>query len=568
MIISSAEIRANLDNSKGRGLSRSFSVSTNTTSKLGLANVLEVTTEATSMREGGQGNRYTDFSPENIFLGLNSGINTIPVAETSGQNNVFLGNLSGGVNISGAANVFVGYKSGFSNFDGHKNCFIGQESGYKNYSGIDNVFIGYQAGYNNYDGDRNVFLGYRAGVQNISGVRNVFIGYESGTSNGTGWGNTFVGEASGMANTDGYGNSYFGRNSAASISTGNYNTVMGNESIAANQSGNFNSCYGAFSGKWNYSSGSSNSLFGYQAGFGIAVSTNTYNNNSYFGTQSGFSTTTGSDNSYFGYQSGYSNNSGSGNVFIGHQAGYSETGSDKLYIDNSNTTQPLIYGDFDGDWVKINGDFSVLSNSDLNSVIIDQSLRVDGTSDLNGGLDVIGNTTMNGTLSITGNANLDGSSSWVNHNSGTSYGLYIKNKSATSPWHFYEYSTGNLQLYYDTTLRGTFNSTTGVYTSSSDKRFKKNIEDFTNIIDKVMLLHPKRYNFISQKNNDQKYIGLIAQDVKELFPEFVQYNEEDDKYTMDYAGLSVVAIQAIKEQQEDIDQLKAEIEEIKKLLRK
>ncbi|MBN2790611.1 MAG: tail fiber domain-containing protein [Candidatus Delongbacteria bacterium] len=588
MVISASEIRANLSNSKDKGLSRSFSVTTSASKGDGndlmrltpdstrfwisdagagfgvssqtalkeksvATNFLKVSNVNTQMREGVGGNQYTDFSPENIFLGLNSGISTVPAGETSGESNVFLGNLSGGVNVSGAANVFAGYKSGFSNYNGHKNCFIGQESGYKNYSGIENVFIGYQAGYNNYDGDRNVFLGYRSGVQNISGVRNVFIGYESGTSNGTGWGNTFVGEASGMSNTDGYGNSYFGRNSAASISTGDYNTVMGNESIAANQSGSFNSCYGAFSGKWNYSSGSSNSLFGYQAGYGVAVSSNTYSNNSYFGTQSGFSTTTGSDNSYFGYQSGYNNNTGTGNVFIGYQAGYNETGSELLYIDNSSTTQPLIYGDFDSDYVRFNADISVKNQTSLNH------LDVTGQTDLNGGVNVIGDATITGTRAS------------VIHPMGqTTNGLFIQSSynSNTDSWHFYQSTVDNLTLWYNTTLRGTWDLTSGVYTSSSDKRFKKNIEELTKVMDKVMLLQPKRYNFISQKNNDGKYIGLIAQEVEKLFPEFVMYNEEADAYTMDYAGLSVVAIQAIKEQQEQIDKLKSEIEEIKNILNK
>ena len=43
---------------------------------------------------------------------------------------------------------------------------------------------------------------------------------------------------------------------------------------------------------------------------------------------------------------GYSNITGSSNVFLGYNAGYNETGSNKLYIANTNTNTPLIYGDF------------------------------------------------------------------------------------------------------------------------------------------------------------------------------------------------------------------------------
>src|SRR5438034_169841 len=46
---------------------------------------------------------------------------------------------------------------------------------------------------------------------------------------------------------------------------------------------------------------------------------------------------------------------GSGNVFLGKQAGYGETGSNKLYIENStNTTTPLLYGDFSTRQLSIN----------------------------------------------------------------------------------------------------------------------------------------------------------------------------------------------------------------------
>ncbi|MCH9659838.1 MAG: hypothetical protein K0U54_02895, partial [Bacteroidetes bacterium] len=52
-------------------------------------------------------------------------------------------------------------------------------------------------------------------------------------------------------------------------------------------------------------------------------------------------------------------NLGSGNVFIGHDAGKLEVESDKLYIDNSDTSSPLLYGDFAGDVLAVNGKLGV-----------------------------------------------------------------------------------------------------------------------------------------------------------------------------------------------------------------
>ncbi len=59
-----------------------------------------------------------------------------------------------------------------------------------------------------------------------------------------------------------------------------------------------------------------------------------------------------------GYQSGW-NCTGGNNVFLGYRSGYQEGGSNKLYIENSWNTSPLIYGEFDNDYVKINGNFEV-----------------------------------------------------------------------------------------------------------------------------------------------------------------------------------------------------------------
>jgi len=49
------------------------------------------------------------------------------------------------------------------------------------------------------------------------------------------------------------------------------------------------------------------------------------------------------------------NKTGSGNVFLGSYAGFTETGSNKLYIDNSTITTPLIYGDFATNELTVNG---------------------------------------------------------------------------------------------------------------------------------------------------------------------------------------------------------------------
>ena len=154
----------------------------------------------------------------------------------------------------------------------------------------------------------------------------------------------------------------------------------------------------------------------------------------------------------------------------------------------------------------------------------------------------------------------------VYHANGTSHGLSIQNDYDSDRWHFYVYTTNNLGLFYNNEWRGSFNYTTGAYASVSDRRLKKNIEQLEPVMDKVLQLTPYRYHFNPQDNSDQKYIGLIAQEVAELFPSLVNYQEESDLYSLDYSGFGVLAVKAIQEQQEMINQQKEEIQSLTKLV--
>jgi len=60
---------------------------------------------------------------------------------------------------------------------------------------------------------------------------------------------------------------------------------------------------------------------------------------------------------------------------------------------------------------------------------------------------------------------------------------------------------------------------------------------------------------IERKN----HLGFIAQDVKEIIPEAVEYDEETDLYSMSYTALIPILVEAIKEQQKQIDALKKEL---------
>lgn len=80
------------------------------------------------------------------------------------------------------------------------------------------------------------------------------------------------------------------------------------------------------------------------------------------------------------------------------------------------------------------------------------------------------------------------------------------------------------------------------------------------MLDKAMALRPVSFHFKSHPT-EEKQIGFIAQEVRELVPSLVTTAEI---LTMDYAGMSTVAIGAIKEQQAIIVALQKKIETLEK----
>ena len=109
----------------------------------------------------------------------------------------------------------------------------------------------------------------------------------------------------------------------------------------------------------------------------------------------------------------------------------------------------------------------------------------------------------------------------------------------------------------------TFNPSTGLltstdYNSSSDERLKTNIKPVENALDKVIALRGVSFNW---KEGGAKAIGLIAQEVEEVIPEIVS-QDENGYLGIRYNNLIGVLIEAIKDQQEQIDNLKNKIDKL------
>jgi hypothetical protein len=95
------------------------------------------------------------------------------------------------------------------------------------------------------------------------------------------------------------------------------------------------------------------------------------------------------------------------------------------------------------------------------------------------------------------------------------------------------------------TIRGTF-------TEQSSKRFKENIKTLEPTLSKVEQLNPVTYNKIGV---EQEEIGLIAEEIAELFPEVVTYNEDGQPQGVQYQRLSVILLKAVQELTERVNKL-------------
>lgn len=94
---------------------------------------------------------------------------------------------------------------------------------------------------------------------------------------------------------------------------------------------------------------------------------------------------------------------------------------------------------------------------------------------------------------------------------------------------------------------------------SSDERLKENIQTIENAVEKVSALRGVSFDF---KESKQSQIGVIAQEVEKIIPEVVGENPDGYK-GVQYGNIVGLLIEAIKEQQEQIDTLKKEINELK-----
>jgi hypothetical protein len=95
----------------------------------------------------------------------------------------------------------------------------------------------------------------------------------------------------------------------------------------------------------------------------------------------------------------------------------------------------------------------------------------------------------------------------------------------------------------------------GDVTAYSDARVKTNVNTIENALEKTLALRGVTYNRTDSEDVRTK-VGVIAQEIIEVLPEVVN-QDNDGMYSVSYGNITALLIEAIKEQQLQIEELKS-----------
>ena len=104
------------------------------------------------------------------------------------------------------------------------------------------------------------------------------------------------------------------------------------------------------------------------------------------------------------------------------------------------------------------------------------------------------------------------------------------------------------------------------YNTSSDRSLKENIVDASSQLDIIKAIQVREFDWKKDSHHD---LGVIAQELYEVIPNVVTEGVESDDngwsmpWSVDYGRLTPYLVKAIQEQQEQIEQLKAEVQTLK-----
>ncbi|HJW28621.1 MAG TPA: tail fiber domain-containing protein, partial [Saprospiraceae bacterium] len=143
-------------------------------------------------------------------------------------------------------------------------------------------------------------------------------------------------------------------------------------------------------------------------------------------------------------------------------------------------------------------------------------------------------------------------------NGGMNTGLQIG--TSLTDWDVYIDGQYDLDLANSGILRAWIFDTDGSYHNFSDSRLKKDIRPFNHVLTGLTKLQAYTYHMKDAKENDPLSVGFLAEEVEKEFPELVV--EKDGYKALCYDQFAVLSVQAVKEQQTQIDTLQKKVNDL------
>ena len=148
---------------------------------------------------------------------------------------------------------------------------------------------------------------------------------------------------------------------------------------------------------------------------------------------------------------------------------------------------------------------------------------------------------------------IDGGEAIMSISSGAN--TYLVRNTSTSAYSFYVSGAGQIHAV-QTSI-----------SSLSDERLKDNIVDIDTGLSEVMALKPRKFDWKEgEGSNEKNVVGFVAQEVETVLPDLIgdfKHDDLDDAKSVKMGDMIPTLVKAIQEQQTQIEELKAEIQNLK-----
>jgi trimeric autotransporter adhesin len=343
--------------------------------------------------------------------------------------------------------------------------------------------------------DENTAFGAAALLFNTTGINNTAVGTATLSNNTTAEGNTATGAFALYSNTEGDFNTADGEFALYFNTTGVRNTATGDSALFSNTTGNQNTATGNAALVVNTTGGDNT------ANGASALSSNTAGNDN---TANGFgalrNNTTGSENTATGFQALLHNTTGTANTANGVNALFNTSGTRNTAMGNQ-TLEHSTTGNFN----------TALGDGAGNNV-----------------------TTADNVIAIGTAGDNVSDSTWINNIYGT-----VTVSGATLP--VIVSNTGQLG------------------TTSSSRRFKKEIKPMDKTSEAILGLKPVTFHYKSDSTGTPQF-GLIAEEVAAMNPDLVVRDKNGEIYTVRYEAVNAMLLNEFLKEHRKVEQQRKDFE--------